>query len=180
MRRWRGWAEAQRLRGKQEFSERSGSGDQRLVGGEELAQMLALKGMHAAPETVFQTVLVARRRAAFSGAADLNVKIRLREGCLGELNAGILFRPLRRRELNVEILIGEAHQREKRIGALDHGAGDSGRGAAGGAERQARRAERQTVNLFAVDEKAMQKVGLRLAGGGVKAGEGTGKRGLHV
>ncbi len=50
-------------------------GDEGIVRGEELAQMLTLDGVGAAPEAVFQAVLVARRCAAFAADGDLNVKI---------------------------------------------------------------------------------------------------------
>lgn len=96
------------------------------------------------------------------------------------MNVGISTGRLRRRDLNVEILIGKADEREQRVGALRHGARDAGRGPCGGVRRQERGAARQAVDFIAVDEEGMQDVSLRLAGGGVEAGDSGRQRGRHV
>ena len=91
------------------------------------------------------------------------------------MNVGISTCRLRRRELNVEILVGEVHKREKRIGALDYGARDAGRGASGGGHGQERWTAGEAVDFIAVDEEGVQEAGLSLAGGSVQAGEDMGR-----
>lgn len=127
--------------------------DEGIVRGEELAQMPAFDCVGAAAEAVFQAIFVARRRAAFAAGGELNVKIRSRGGGCGDLNVGIRICLRLQRELNVEILIDQAHEREECVGALDHGARNAGRGAAGGAHWQERRAAGEAADLAAVDEE---------------------------